>query len=83
MWRWLFWWRPPCVLRLVIVHLYPEEPNATQAIKGVLWQSRGQWLVLREATWQQLGHDPRPLDGEVVVPRRNVMFIQAFMQVTT
>jgi len=70
---WLLWWRPPCLLRLVIVNLKDEQESA---IKGVLWKSRGPWLVVRNATALQSGVQPAQVDGEVLIHRSNVQFIQ-------
>lgn len=72
-WRALFWWRPPCLLRAVIVNLISDQ---TTAIKGVLWSSRGAWLTLREASALHGHATPTPLDGEVVIHRTNIAFIQ-------
>ena len=69
--RWLFWWRPPCLLRAVIVNLTNGE-----ALQGVLWSSRGPWLTIRDAKILVEGATPRPLDGEAVVHRDRVTFVQ-------
>lgn len=69
--RWLLWWRPPCLLRPVIVNLTDNN-----AIEGVLWQSRGPWLVLREAKFLAPHATPQAIDGEAVVHRSRVSFIQ-------
>lgn len=46
-----------------------------RTISGVLWRKRGPLLVLRNA--RLLEHDREtPMDGEVVVERREVDFIQ-------
>jgi hypothetical protein len=70
--RWLLWWRPPCLLRAVIVNLR-DDP---QAIKGVLWSARGPWLVLVDATLLAEGVPPTRIDGEVVLHRSIVKFLQ-------
>ena len=41
--RWLCWWRPPCVLRRVLVNV---TYNPNEALQGVLWRYRGGWLVI-------------------------------------
>jgi hypothetical protein len=70
--RW--WWQPPCLLRSVIVNLKGDEG----AIEGILWSSRGSWLVVRQPTLLRPGRaDATTVDGEVVIPRANVSFIQA------
>ena len=74
--RWLLWWRPPCLLRVVIVNL-KDDPQT--AIRGVLWGSRGAWLTVRQAALLRGGSPEVPattLDGEVVVHRSNVAFLQ-------
>lgn len=68
-----FWWRPPCLLRRVIVNLKDEPPTALQ---GVLWSARGPWLTLRAAAVLAPGEAPTPADGELVVHRNNVAFVQ-------
>jgi hypothetical protein len=70
---WLFWWRPPCVLRAVIVNL---KDDPTTAIKGVLWSSRGAWLTVREPFLLKAGMQPARMDGDVIIHRSNVAFLQ-------
>jgi hypothetical protein len=69
------WFGPPCLLRVVIVNL---KSDGNAAIRGVLWQSRGPWLVLRDASMLQAGSGspPPPLDGDIVIHRDNVSFLQ-------
>lgn len=70
------WWnRPPCLLRSVLVNL---KHDADSALRGVLWQARGPWLVLRDVTAIKAGAAPTPVDGEVVIHRENVAFLQVF-----
>lgn len=47
-----------------------------QAIRGVLWQSRGAWLVFRDCHGLVEGQKAQPIDGEVVIHRSNVSFLQ-------
>lgn len=68
-----FWWQPPCLLRVVIVNLISDESTA---IRGLLWQSRGSWLVVRDAQLLKAREAPVALDGDVVIPRANVAFLQ-------
>jgi len=68
-----FWFRPPCVLKTVVINL-KDEPDA--AIRGVLWSTRGPWLILRQASALHGGTPAAPIDGEVVVHTDNVQFIQ-------
>jgi hypothetical protein len=67
------WWRPPCLLRPVMVNL---KDDPTTSLQGVLWQARGPWLTLRAGSILRAGADPVAADGELVVHRDNVAFIQ-------
>lgn len=69
--RWLFWWRPPCLLRAVIINL--TDGNA---IQGVLWSSRGPWLTVRESKLLVPNANATVIDGEAVLHRDRVTFIQ-------
>ena len=73
MWGWLCWWRPPCLLRRVIVN-FTHDP--TEAIEGVLWSSRGSWLTLREATAHKAGQPSAILVGEAVIHRSRIAYLQ-------
>lgn len=66
----MFWWRRTALRKRVVVNL------ADKAFAGVLWAKRGPLLVLRDATLMQHGAADTPLDGEVVVERARVEFIQ-------
>jgi hypothetical protein len=69
--RW--WWQPPCLLRSVVVNLKGED----SAVQGLLWGMRGPWLVIRQPTLVRAGHaDAMTTDGEVVIHRENISFIQ-------
>jgi hypothetical protein len=70
---WLIWWRPPYLEGVVIVNLI-SDPDA--ALRGIAWRSRGPWLVLRQAHLVKARLDPVPIDGEVVVHRSNISFVQ-------
>lgn len=72
-WSWLFFWRPPCLLRSVVVNL---KGTSDTAVSGVLWRSRGAWLVLRKASVIEPHSSPLTVDGEVVIHRSNVSFLQ-------
>jgi hypothetical protein len=62
------------LLRVVIVNL---KDDPTTALRGALWSSRGPWLTLRDVTMLTTETaPPTPLDGEVIVHRSNVAFIQ-------
>lgn len=45
------------------------------ALNGVLWRRHGRWLVLREARLHQPGGEA-PIDGEAVIERARVLFVQ-------
>lgn len=47
-----------------------------RAFRGVLWQKRSDYLVLRNAEMLKAKGETVPLDGEVVIERSNVDFIQ-------
>jgi len=78
--RWLFWWRPPCLLRSVIVNLTadPHDRERDRVIHGVLWASRGPWLTVKDAQVQEGQGQPVKVDGEIVLHRDKVSFIQVF-----
>lgn len=69
-WRRLAWWRPPYVLRSVVVNFTDDVP----AIGGVLWASRGPFLTLKQATLDPAGRKV-PIDGDVVIERDKVSFV--------
>lgn len=66
------WWayRRTAVRRRVLVNL-----RSGTAFSGVLWAQRGPLLVLRGAT-VHAGADATPVDGEIVVERSEVDYIQ-------
>lgn len=68
--RW--WWQPPCLLRMVILNL---KDDPTVALKGLLWNASGPWLTLRQVTMLRAGQET-PADGDVIVHRDNVSFLQ-------
>jgi hypothetical protein len=68
-----WWWQPPCLVRAVIVN---RKDDPTTALRGVLWSSRGSWLVLRDASVLAVNAPPRLIDGEIVIHRSNVAFLQ-------
>lgn len=76
---WLWWWRPPCLLRTVSVQFTHDE---SLAIEGVLWSARGPWLTLRRAQLLKAGSGPAALDGEVVVHRDQIAFLQVLPELT-
>lgn len=58
---------------MVLVNLIDESETA---VRGVLWRSRGPWLVVREASLVKANLAPVAMDGEVLIHRGNVAFIQ-------
>lgn len=48
-----------------------------QAIEGVLYRQVGPLLVVKNATLLEPGAEPLPMDGDVVIERERVQFIQA------
>lgn len=69
MWGW-FPWRRTAVRKRVVVNL------SDKAFAGVLWAKRGPLLVLKDATLMQHGAADTPMDGEVLIERARVEFIQ-------
>lgn len=65
-----FPWRRTAVRRRVVVNL------ADKAFSAVLWAKRGPLLVLRDVELLEAGRAAQPVDGEVVVERARVEFIQ-------
>ena len=61
---------------------YPElrqvvvNTRTDRAFRGVLWRRRRGYLVLRNAELLGAKGATTPLDGEVVIDRENVDFIQ-------
>lgn len=69
MWSW-FPWRRTAVRKRVVVNL-PDK-----AFTGILWAKRGPLLVLKDVVLMQHGAADTPMDGEVIVERSRVDFIQ-------
>ncbi|WP_330339405.1 hypothetical protein [Streptomyces sp. NBC_00557] len=66
----MFAWRRTAVRKRVVVNL------ADKAFRAILWAKRGPLLVLRDAELLEAGRAPQPVDGEVVIERARVEFIQ-------
>jgi small nuclear ribonucleoprotein (snRNP)-like protein len=64
-------WRRTAVRRRVLVNLKTEK-----AFRGVLWAKRGPLLVIKHAELLEGRREPVAIDGEVVVERSNVDFVQ-------
>jgi hypothetical protein len=71
--RWLCWWRPPCLLRRVIVN-FTHDP--TEAFEAVLWSSRGAWLTFKDAHALKAGMAPMPIPGDLVIHRAQIAYLQ-------
>lgn len=69
--NWRNYFRQYPELRTVIVNL-----KSGKAFRGVVWNRRGMWLVLKNAELLQDGQKPVPLDNETAVPVADVEFIQ-------
>lgn len=72
---WLSTPRRTAVRRRVLVNLVDGK-----AIAGVLWARRGPLLVLKDATLHGPGPEPVPVDGEVLVERGRVDFVQVLQR---
>ena len=71
-WRALLWWRPPCLLRRVMVNHADDDVT----FEGVLWASRGAWLTLKDVRVLRHGTEPAAMDGDMVIHREKVAFLQ-------
>ena len=56
--------------------LITTKSDPESAFRGVLWESRGSWLVLRNCALVKAGAAPIPIDGEVVIHLENFAFAQ-------
>lgn len=57
--------------RNVVVNL-----RSSRAFVGILWARRGPLIVLRNVTMHEPGAPAAPVDGEVVIERDQIEFIQ-------
>jgi hypothetical protein len=64
-------WRPPFLLRSCILNLKSGE-----ALSGVVWSTRAGWIALRKASLLKAGAPPMAIDGDVIVARDNIDFVQ-------
>lgn len=60
------------LLRPVVVNLIDGS-----SIQGVMYRDPGQLIVLKNAVYLEPGAEPVPLDGDTVIERDKVLFIQA------
>jgi hypothetical protein len=65
------WSRRLMVRRQVLVQL-----RSGRAVTGVLWQRRGRSVVLKSAQVLEPGSEPTVMDGDVVVDRDQVEYVQ-------
>lgn len=63
--------RPLELRRRVLVNL-----KTGKAVSGVLWTRRRRLLVLKDATLYERRDAPVSIDGDVVIERSNVDFVQ-------
>lgn len=66
----MFAWRRTAVRKRVVVNL------TDKAFSGILWAKRGPLLVLRDVELLEAGRAPQAVDGEVVIERARVEFMQ-------
>lgn len=59
-------------LKMVIV----SARNGGVTFRGVLWQNTGEWLVLKGAEKLEQTGEVLAVDGEVLVPLREVDYVQ-------
>lgn len=57
--------------RRVVVNL-----TTGSAIEGVLWSEQGDLVVLKDASLMEPGRGSVPMDGEVIVQRDRINFVQ-------
>jgi hypothetical protein len=50
-----------------------------EAFEGVLWSSRGPWLMLRAVSALKVGQPPTPVLGDVVIHRSNLAYLQVLL----
>lgn len=64
--------RRTAVRRRVVVNI-----DNGDAIDGLLWARRGRLLVLKDARLLMAGREATVMDGEVVIDRAHIRFVQA------
>lgn len=69
---WL-WWRTrlPAVRRRVLINCDDET-----AVRGILVEGHGTWLVVQQAELLRAEGPPTPLDGRTFIHRNRVLFLQ-------
>jgi hypothetical protein len=68
----VMWSRRLMVRRRVLVNL-----RSGRAVTGTLWVRRGRLLVLKSAQLLEPGAEPVSMDGDVILDRDQVDFVQA------
>jgi len=66
-------WTLPRRRRRCIVNLVGD---GSDTIEGVLWNRRGPWIVLKDARLLRPNGEVIPADGDVLIDRAQVAFIQ-------
>jgi len=67
----VFDFRRTLVRKKVVVNLHSDR-----AFVGILWAKRGPLLILRNAVMHEPGAEPSVVDGQIVIERDQVEFIQ-------
>lgn len=68
------WWGLPRRRRRVLLNFTTPD---LAAVEGVLVSRRGRWLVLADAWRLQDGRPPTRIDGEALIDRATILFMQA------
>lgn len=68
----VLWARRLVVRRQVLVNL-----RSGRAVSGVLWARKGRVVVLKSAQLIEPGSDPLGMDGDVILDRDQIEFMQA------
>lgn len=69
----MFGWRRAALRRRVLVNLKTDK-----ALGGVLFAKHGPIVVLKNAELHEAGRPAVKLDGDVVIERGNIDFVQVF-----
>lgn len=67
----MFAWRRSALNRRVVVNL-----KTGKVFDGVLFAKRGPILIIKGAKLLEAGRDPVTVDGDVLIERSNVDFVQ-------
>jgi hypothetical protein len=72
---WLLIWRlrrHPALRQRVVVNVVEEDAG----LRGFLTHCRGDWLVLAHVELLTPNQNPTRIDGQIVLERRRVVFVQ-------